>query len=170
VYVDSGPAADARQLRIDTPAGAVRHVGTQYEVRLVKSDVRIRVRRGRVELKAPSGIAEHVDAGEQLTVVESGGHERTSIDTVGMEWAWVSDVAPPFEIEGRSLREFLTWAGRELGEDIVFATPESEAEAAGATLHGSVAGLTPAEALEAVLPTTRLHSSEKDGRIVIQLQ
>jgi ferric-dicitrate binding protein FerR (iron transport regulator) len=170
VYVDSGTAAGSPQLRIDTPAGAVRHVGTQYEVRLLQSNVQIRVREGRVELRPPSGIAEHVDAGEQLTVAESGGHERTAIDTVGTEWAWVTDVAPPFAIEGRSLHEFLTWAGRELGEDIVFATPESEAEAAGATLHGSVAGLTPAEALQAVLPTTRLQSSQEDGRIVIQFQ
>jgi ferric-dicitrate binding protein FerR (iron transport regulator) len=170
VYVDSGATTGARPLRIDTPAGVVSHVGTQYEVRLLKSDVRIRVREGRVELSDPSGVAERVDAGEQLTVVASGGHERIAIDTGGTEWAWVTDIAPPFEIEGRSLREFLSWAGRELGEDIVFATPESEAEAASVTLHGSVAGLTPAEALQAVLPTTRLHSSQKDGRIVLQLQ
>ena len=170
VYVDSRGTSGSAALRIDTPAGSVRHLGTQYEVRLLQSDVRIRVREGRVELSDASGAIERVEAGEQLTVVASGGHERTSIDKNGTDWAWVAEVAPVFDIEGKSLREFLTWASRETGLEILFATPESEAEAARATLHGSVIGLTPMEALAAVLPTTRLRSSQEDGRILIRLQ
>jgi hypothetical protein len=60
--------------------------------------------------------------------------------------------------------------GRELGREIVFATPESESEAERAVLSGSVNGLAPGEALAAVLPTTSLRSSERDGKIEIALQ
>ena len=67
--------------------------------------------------------------------------------------------------------EFLSWAARELGREIVFASPESEAEANSAVLSGSMTGLTPAEAIAAVLPTTRLRSSlGRDDQLVIALE
>ena len=62
-------------------------------------------------------------------------------------------------------------SGARVGREIVFATPQSEAEAERAVLSGSVEGLGPAEALAAVLPTTSLRSVERgDGAIEISLQ
>ncbi len=77
--------------------------------------------------------------------------------------------APPFDIDGRPVREFLEWAARELGREIVFETPESEAEANRAVLSGSTVGLTPSEAIAAVLPTTRLRSVQRTDQILIAL-
>lgn len=168
VYVDSGITPDAEKpLQVDTPAGAVRHVGTQYEVRLTGAGTQLRVREGRVQLTQPGGDAHSVQAGEQVVVSSSGELARGTAARSGPEWDWVADTAPPFDIDGRPLHEFLSWAGRELGRDIVFATPESEAEARRAVLNGSVSGLTPAEAIAAVLPTTRLRSLERGDQIVI---
>src|SRR5688572_29739396 len=48
VYVDSGGLTNSRALAIDTPAGVVRHVGTQFQVRVAGDDVRVQVREGRV--------------------------------------------------------------------------------------------------------------------------
>jgi hypothetical protein len=73
------------------------------------------------------------------------------------------------EIDGRPLKDFLNWAGRELGQPVVFASPESEAEAAKVMLSGSVAGLAPKDALAAVLSTTRLRDTDGGDRIVISL-
>jgi hypothetical protein len=170
VYVDSGgERASAKPLQIHTPAGAVRHVGTQYEVRLVDAGTRLRVREGRVELTPAAGAAHSVGPGEQVVVSESGVLAREPIATSGSEWEWVLHVAPPFDIEGRPVIEFLSWAARELGREIVFTSPESEAEAQSAVLSGSMRGLTPAEAIAAVLPTTRLRSLERDDQLVIAL-
>jgi hypothetical protein len=170
VYFDSGTEASARPLQISTPAGAVRHAGTQYEVRLLAAGTRLRVREGRVELTPADGGSHSVRAGEQVVVSSSGELARAPVPTSGSEWEWVLHVAPPFDIDGRRVREFLTWAGRELGRDIVFASPESEAEADRAVLSGSMRGLTPAEAIAAVLPTTRLRSHERADQIVIALE
>jgi len=169
VYVDSGASGSTHLLQVRTPAGAVRHVGTQYEVRLVGAGTRLRVREGRVELTPADGAAHSVRAGEQVVVSKTGLLAREPVATSGPEWDWVLHAAPPFDLDGRRVREFLTWAGRELGRDIVFATPESEAEADRAVLSGSMSGLTPAEAIAAVLPTTRLRSLERDDAIVIAL-
>jgi hypothetical protein len=171
VYVDSGAdSASAQRLQVRTPAGAVRHVGTQYEVRLVDDATRIRVREGRVELTPAEGGSQSVAAGEQVVVSRAGVLAREPVATSGSEWEWVLRVAPPFDIDGRRVREFLTWAGRELGRDIVFASAESEQEANRAVLSGSMSGLTPAEAVAAVLPTTRLRSQERADQLVIALE
>jgi ferric-dicitrate binding protein FerR (iron transport regulator) len=170
VYVDSGIAPGARrELFLVTPAGAVRHVGTQYEVRLVSGGTRIRVREGRVELSGSTGSSEQLSAGEQLFVARDGGHRREPALAHGDDWSWIGEVAAPFEIEGRPLREFLDWFARETGSSIVFADPQAETEAATAVLHGSISGLRPDEALQVVLPTTRLRGTLRDGNLLIEM-
>jgi ferric-dicitrate binding protein FerR (iron transport regulator) len=171
VYVDAGKVArTSSPLRVGTPAGVVWHVGTQYEARIVSGGTRIRVREGRVDLLPEHGAPQSASVGAQLLVSASGGLERGSIDPSDAEWNWAANAAPSFDIDGRPVREFLTWIGREAGREIVFATPESEAEADRAVLSGSVAGLAPSEALAAVLSTTRLRGIERDGEIEIGLQ
>jgi ferric-dicitrate binding protein FerR (iron transport regulator) len=170
LYVDAGPlAGPAKPLEVGTPAGAVRHLGTQYEVRLVDTGTQLRVREGRVELLQTGGDSHPVEAGEQIVVSHSGSIKRGLIARSGADWDWVARTAPAFDIDGRSLREFLSWAGRELGREVVFATPDSEAEANRVVLSGSVSGLTPSEAIAAVLPTTPLRSFERNDQIVVTL-
>ncbi len=170
IYVDTGRrpgAADA--LQVETPIGVVRHLGTQFEVKVAEHGVRIRVREGRIELNTLRGVAREARTGDELLVSAGGGISSGRIAPSSSEWKWVVSSAPPFAIEGRPVGEFLAWVGRELGREIVFATPESAAEASRAVLSGSVAGLAADEALAAVLPTTRLHSLERGEQIVITL-
>jgi ferric-dicitrate binding protein FerR (iron transport regulator) len=172
VYVDAGTVPSASDhLRVGTPAGVLQHVGTQYEARIVSGGTRIRVREGRVNLLPENGSnTQSAGVGEQLLVSASGEIRRDAIAPSDDDWAWAANAAPPFDINGRPVREFLTWVGRELGREVVYATPETEAEANRAVLSGSVAGLTPSDALAAVLPTTQLRSVERDGKIEITLQ
>ena len=171
VYVDAGTTPTVSEhLRVGTPAGIVQHVGTQYEARIVPSGTRIRVREGRVDLLSEHGNAQTAGIGEQLLVSPSGEIQRAAIAPGDAEWSWAANAAPSFDINGRPVREFLTWVGRELGREIVFTTPETESEADRAVLSGSVAGLPPADALAAVLPTTQLRSIDRDGKIEITLQ
>ena len=134
----------SRSLRVSTPAGVVWHVGTQYEARLVRGATRIRVREGRVDLVPLQGVPQSARVGEELLVSTAGNVARSPISRSDPEWRWAADAAPTFEIDGRPVSEFLTWVGRELGSDIVFDSPASEAEAERAVLSGSVKGLAPA--------------------------
>ena len=171
VYVDAGMTPGiSEHLRVGTPAGIVQHVGTQYEARIVPAGTRVRVREGRVNVLPEHGNAQTARVGEQLLVSRSGEIQRAAIAPSDREWSWAANAAPPFDINGRSVREFLTWVARELGREIVYATAESESEAERAVLNGSVAGLTPADALAAVLPTTQLRGVDRGGRIEITLQ
>lgn len=156
VYVDSGlpSAAPSPPFELDTPAGRVAHVGTQYEARIQDGSVRVGVREGRVRLSR--GSADLVgDAGESLTI---RGDEviRAPLARTAAEWGWTADVAPPFSIEGRSVEEFLVWAARQTGRTLVYESSDAAQQAHSVTLSGTVAGLTPDEAVQAVLSTTSL--------------
>jgi len=156
VYVDSGamPGVPGPDFAIDTPAGTVRHLGTQYEARLVDSGLRVGVREGRVEIESPGGDVLG-DAGEQLTL-SNGQVVRSRLAPTATDWDWVATITPPFSIEGRSVDAFLAWAGRETGRAVVYASPETARQARGVVLRGTVEGLTPDEAVVAVLSTTSL--------------
>jgi len=153
VYVDSGLNPVKRSaLVVWTPWGSVREVGTQFEVRLKEAGVQVRVREGRIELTRGAD-RQQVAAGTELTV-DASGPRRRDFATHGPEWGWVLAVAPVFDIEGGLLRPFLLWTARENGWKLKFADPESRRLAESTRLHGSVAGLDPAAALQVVMPTT----------------
>jgi ferric-dicitrate binding protein FerR (iron transport regulator) len=170
VYVDSGADGTAQSsLLIETPYGTVEHVGTQYETRLADGVLRVRVREGLVRLNDARQAIE-ATAGEQVTLLSSGEVRRGAVGRAGGEWAWAGEIAPPFDIENRSLAEFLRWAARETGRDVAFASAASEGEAASVTLRGSVAGLNPERALAAVLSTTQLGYRETGDQLLIDFR
>lgn len=168
LYVDAGPSpSPAAPLDVVTPAGSLRHVGTQYEVRLLDSGVRLRVREGRVEWQVRNGAVEHSGSGEQLTISNDGSVARAMTPLYGESWDWIAAATPAIEIEGLPLAEFLSWAARELGREVVYATSGTESDVAEIVVHGSIAGLTPLQALDAVLATTSVRADVIDSRIVV---
>lgn len=156
VYVDSGatPGSAARDLVLDTRVGHVRHLGTQYLVRLNDSTLQVAVREGRVALESPTATA-LAGPDEQLTLAD-GQVSRAPLPGTAPDWQWIAEVTPPFSLEGRTVEEFLLWAARETGRTIVYATPEAGQQARSVTLNGSVEGLAPDAAIQAVLSTTSL--------------
>ncbi len=169
LYIDSGSTpTQSPPLDVVTPSGTVRHVGTQYEVRLIDAGVQLSVREGAVEWRSSSGDIERSSSGEQLTISNDGRIERTAVPVYGAAWDWTLEAAPMIDIEGLPLAQFLAWAARETGREVAYGSAATEAEAAGIVVHGSIAGLSPAEALEAVLATTRFHAAISGGRLVVE--
>ncbi len=171
LYVDAGRgAAGPARFKVVTPMGTLRRVGSQFEVRLLGSQVRLRVREGHVEWSYGGGATTSGAAGEQLTIDRDGVVQRVATPRFGETWDRVAASAPSIEIDGNSLAEFLAWASRELGRDVVFTSSDIQNEATDIVVHGSIAGLTPMQALDAVLDTTRLQAYIDDGHIVISPQ
>ena len=167
VYVDSHaePGAASPEFELETASGRVRHLGTQYQAQIVDGTLRVGVREGRIEIDGRAGrVMGH--AGEQL-VLRDGQVARSRLAPTAADWDWVSSVTPPFSLEGRSVDEFLSWAARESGRTVVYATPESARRAREIALSGTVEGLTPGEAVAAVLSTTSLQPSVEAERIYV---
>jgi len=154
IYVDAGRVG-ARSFEVDTTFGRVRHVGTQYSVSLANDGLEVAVREGSVAVSREREPMVAV-AGETLVIASDGRTTRGTVAPYGDAWLWAQAVAPPFAIENRSLDEFLTWAARETGRQLVYGSAEVAREAESTVLKGSVAELAPEQAMGAVMATTPL--------------
>lgn len=163
VYVDSqgGPA-----VVVETALGTVEERGTQFEVRLGSDAVRVRVREGGVNLSAERGSWDAA-RGDELVLTAAGSLSRHSVPFHGDAWSWVQEIAPAYPLDGRTLGEFLAWFGRETGRGVVWTDPAEQRRALGVVLHGTVDGLSPEQALAAVLPTCGLAHRHEGGAVTL---
>ncbi len=171
VYVDSGHAgAPGSAIEIATVFGAVRDIGTQFEVRLENGgalSLRVRVREGSVVV-SHGPEAHSAEAGEELTVRRDGAVERASVPRHGSDWAWAVAAAPAFEIEGLSLQGYLDWLRRETGLEIRFSDPALAESASDIQLFGSIEGFTPLESIDVVVPGSGLDYEVTGGEVLIR--
>jgi ferric-dicitrate binding protein FerR (iron transport regulator) len=162
VFVDTGAGqGPAQSIEVRTPLGNARDIGTRFEVRLMarapedEALLRVRVRDGAVSLTTPRMTVD-ADRGMELVAAATGEIVRTPAQTSGRDWDWVTLAAEPFDIEGKTLAEFLDWAAREGGWEIRFASDALGRTASAIVLSGSIEGQTPEQALLTVLPTCGL--------------
>jgi ferric-dicitrate binding protein FerR (iron transport regulator) len=162
VYVDSGrKQGSASSFEVSTPLGAVRETGTQFEVRLDANALVVRVREGRVSLV---GRAPEIEVAHGTEVRLDGDRAaRRAIPAHGALWSWTLELAPTFEIDGRPPHELVAWAAREAGWELRYADAESDRRARASQLRGSIRGLRPDQAVDAVMPSTGLPHRLQDG-------
>ena len=166
IYVDADPARPPRPLAVDTPFGLVSHIGTQFELRLDDRSLGVRVREGEVAVESRKGRVT-AGVGEALRLTTDRPVERSRIATSGAEWAWVATLASPFVLEGATVPAFLDWVSREQGWRWEYTSTSARRLAERVVLHGTIADLTPEEALLAVFPATRLTATRRDDRLLI---
>lgn len=165
MYVDIPPATRASSAFIArTEAGAFRHVGTQFALAVTRGETRLRVREGSVHWLAADGEST-VKAGTEVVFSKGAKAAERPVGTSDQDWDWTAKTTPDFEIDDRPLGEFLEWVARESGRKLVLADDEARKQAAKVHMHGSVHGLTPMQALSAVMATTQLRYDLPDGQI-----
>lgn len=168
VYADTGDFLYRdRQLVIATSMGTVTDIGTQFSVGLADDLIEVAVREGRVDV---DGIAEQfvTVAGERLRVHRRDGATTDVLPAHDAYWDWTAALAPEFEIENKSLLDFLRWAARETGRELDFESNELRMSAMRTDLHGSVSDFDPLEAVESVLVTTNFNYRIEPDKIVIE--
>jgi ferric-dicitrate binding protein FerR (iron transport regulator) len=156
IYVDIPTGSGTTPpLRVTTPAGAIEHVGTEFEVKSDGRSVRVRVREGRIRFlgEGPPVLA---GAGTELLATPGKAPSERSIDVYDNDWLWAAALAPDYEIEGMPLIGFLEWVSRELGRSLDFADVNARQIADRTILHGSISHQAPIDAIAKVLATTSL--------------
>ena len=169
LFFDSGLAPRAlSDIQIQTTMGTVYEIGTQFEVSQLESDLRVRVREGAIDLEM--GNQRHrAEMGSQLLLEDGARLSREPVPIYGPDWDWILTLSPRFELEGSSLGTFLGWVSRETGWTMQMSDGATSADAMSVTLHGTIEGLRPDEALEAVLPTCDLRHTVTSGIVLIDL-
>lgn len=171
LYFDSERQRAGEEFNVATALGTVRDVGTQFLVSVdpAQGVLDVGVREGLVVLEK-NGESGTARAGERL-VAEQGSSalRRDAMATFGGEWSWAERLAPPFDIDGRTVGEFLAWFAAQTGRSVVFANPRAEALASEAKLSGSI-DLEPLQKLSAVLALTDLTYTLDGDRVVIDVR
>jgi transmembrane sensor len=162
-YVDSGGVNAVPALRIETPAGTVRHVGTQFQVAVAGDTTRVRVREGRVLLTRESGTPTDIAPGDELKITGQRLQWRHGLASFGPDWEWSASIAPPLDIENRPLSEFLAWMIREHGWQLRYADETLQQRTHDIRLHGSLDQLDAAAMLERVSMVTGVPLSAREG-------
>ena len=162
MYVEtSEPARGAPPLVVKTPFGRVSHLGTQFQVRVRATAMAVSVRSGHVRVKDASGQVQHLAAGQEVQVLAGGQVQRRAVSPYGPQWAWADALVPDLPIDGRPLSAFLDWYAHEMGLHLVLVGQGTAAALRHTRLSGSIAGLTPNQALVAVMATTRFEYDTK---------
>jgi hypothetical protein len=166
VYIDSRNDGDSG-IEVRTAFGTATDIGTQFEVRLEDDTLDVKVREGLVSLSRDDGDFQ-ITQGISFTVDSGGSVSTSAITPFDPAWSWTQEIAPVFAIEGRTVLAFLDWVSSETGLSVRFANTEVEQLAAATVLHGSIEGITPAQAPAAILPSARLAASEEPGVLLVK--
>jgi len=165
MYVDIPPGAhaDASFVAV-TGAGEFRHLGTQFAIAVVNGTTRLRVREGQVQWHADGGDAT-LPAGTEVLIDRHMNVTHAAVESTGQQWSWTETMAPEIDIDNRPLGEFLDWFARETGRQLVIADDTTQHQIDSIRMHGSVHGLTPMQALKAVMASTSLRFDLPAGAI-----
>lgn len=157
VYIDTGERIYRdRRITVNTENGSATDVGTQFSVSFLGAEMGVAVREGRVDV-TDSQSTYSTDAGNRLSLKAGVAAVIDQVAIDDASWDWAIALAPSFEIENKSLLDFLKWASRETGKSLVFSGDDVRLAAMGIKLHGSLANLTPIQAVESVLATTKFN-------------
>ena len=169
VYFDSavadGTGRAAPELAVQTPAGEVVHIGTQFMVSVASDEVVLSVREGNVRVTG-DGFELVVAANQALDLRADGTREVTAIAGHGERWAWAADVAPQIALDGRTTFDVIAWAARETGRHVVYATATAQMRARDDVLHG-VDRRSPSSILTLLPHLTSLAYELRDDTIVV---
>jgi ferric-dicitrate binding protein FerR (iron transport regulator) len=147
LYIDTEGLANASPVIVMTSLGQAQDVGTQFQVRDVDDLVTIGVREGLVEFTRPNNEKTAVNSGRFLDLSSTGSDRERLVGETDPAWNWVETVAPSFDIDGASLREYLSWYARQRGLRLAWSDSQSEARAGAIRLSGTIAGTSLEEGL-----------------------
>lgn len=171
VYFDSLPydrTVDApSSFSIDTVAGRISHVGTQFLTAVSESIVTVGVREGLVEIASPNFVS-RVPSRNEVRITADGRQSKQSIEPYDKSWRWAEEIAPPFDTQGRTVEDMVAWISRETGRPFRFRSKNAELNAASTSLVG-LYNLSPSQALNTMQYATDLRYDIIDEKIVISL-
>lgn len=172
MYVETGGSRHAGgPLIVETSFGRIAHLGTQFQVVVDSADMAVSVRSGHVQVRDRTGDVQRLTAGQEVKVLRGGAVQRMSVKPYGPQWAWANALLPDLPIDGRPLSDFLAWYTREMGLRLILVGPGTAVAVRHTLLSGSIAGMTPNQALAAVMATTRFEYDTKvPGELRIRIR
>lgn len=150
VYIATAAIGDPSPVYVETPFGVASDIGTRFQVRIDEQQLSVGVRDGIVEVNLKDSDPVSIAGGRQYLLSADGEAREQTLDENSLYWDWADSVRPPFDIDGATLIDYLTWYAREQGLTLHFADERSEQIARATLLSGSIEGLSIEEGLQLV--------------------
>jgi ferric-dicitrate binding protein FerR (iron transport regulator) len=165
--IDLDTGNTGRRFTVSTSMGNIIDHGTRFQILLDDHQIEISVREGEVLLNR-NGTARSIGAGSRLTALTNGDIFVSRFNPLMLDSEWASQTSPGYDLEGRSLMEFLSWISNQNAWKLEFAEPNFKKVEGTIVLHGSVQNLTSNQMLAAVLPVCGLSYKLHDGVLTIR--
>ena len=127
MYVDADPARRAGAIVVDTPFGRVRHVGTQFELRLQPSSLDVRVREGEVAVDGRGATADVTRGRSRSVISRDRPPERGRSTRPGRNGRGSRRSPSRLRSRVRPSSAFLQWVSREQGWQWAYADDGDQA-------------------------------------------
>ena len=169
IYFDSFDRSPELAVRVSTPLGDVRDIGTQFELSAEAEYLRIRVREGEVELLGAITNGEVIaDFRDEIELTEDGNLTRRLIAPDDEAWSWAEGLASIPDGQAQSILTYFRWIARETGKRLEFESDGVELAAEFARFVGNTEGLTPLALLSSIAATSDFrYSLTTDGALLV---
>lgn len=170
IYYDSMlfGSANGVPIVVATSRGTIQHVGTQFLAQTDQRGTTISVREGEVSFGRDSKTT-IVRSGQSASFDNSLNATVSAISPDDSSWDWVSELAPKWNVDGRSTMDIIRWISRETGLSIDFADERAEAYARKDQVRG-VGEISPTAAMRIVPVATQLRFEIGNSTIRVSIQ
>jgi hypothetical protein len=156
IYVESAQQQPTSKLLIKTDIAEVNHIGTRYLVSLLKDKLNVAVREGKVVINNKE-VTNQVEHGFEASIDTTGNYQHHPISSHDKKWGWTQKIAKSFNIQDKTVAEYLQWVSNETGYEILWQSTSNKVDANKVKLSGSINGVLPIESLDVIMPTTRFN-------------
>lgn len=166
IYHDTDNVDQALPLLIKTNQGVVQHIGTRYVVSKKGDQLNVAVRNGKVKFTAASNQdKQHIIAANQLLISSDIMTEVSAMNPYGSMWDWTFKSQANYQLDGKSLYEFVTWFALQTGLSIDWNGLQSNAKRI--RLSGNIKNISSDQAIKTVFLSTQLNYNINNGILQI---
>jgi len=170
LYHDTDDALIAAPLTILTDQGSVQHIGTRYLVSSEQGEVKVAVRSGKVKItSAVDDQSDQILENNQMASIKTNTPaEINTISAYDELWDWTFTAQAKFDLNNRSLYDFVNWYARQTGLNIEWQNLESASKRV--RLQGNINNMSPEQAIKTVFYSTQYDYVIEAGLLQISQQ
>ena len=167
IYIDSNEDSENNELSIKTPVAEINHMGTQYSVSYKDQQLDVSVREGLVTITNERLVESQLPEGQSFSLDHLGVISIGVVTPFDQSWKWTQLISDRFDIQDKTLVEYLQWVSNETGFPIKYQSDELKSRVTKVILSGSINGISPLKSLDVIMPTTRYQYTLQDNQIYI---
>lgn len=168
LYHDTDSAFKALPLTIKTQHGQIQHIGTRYLVNAQTNHVDVAVRSGKVKVSNNQAAEQVLNSKQKIQLIDGENSTVTPVATNDAIWGWTFKAQAEFDLNQKSLHDFIQWYAHQTGIQVDWNQLESQSKRV--RLNGSIKNMAAEEAIKTVFLSTQYSYRIEDGVLQITTQ